>query len=67
MIRQTILETEALRDPPRKCTCNDCVGYTPQQKRWGVCEVTTGDDGRLVVKRNRKACGKFRYYHSGGG
>jgi len=48
-----------------RCTCHDCGDYTPQQKRWGVCEATTGDDGRLVVKRNRKACAEFRYYRGG--
>ena len=59
-ILQERTKTEAAR-----CTCHDCAGYTPQQKRWGVCEATTGDDGRLVVKRNRKACGKFKYYRGG--
>jgi len=66
MIRQTIPKTEALvMDPPRKCTCNDCAGYAPQQPRWGVCALRIIDDGNQVVKRNRKACALFRYYGGG--
>jgi len=48
-----------------KCTCNDCEGYAPQGNYWGVCDVKADERGKLVVKRNRKACAKFRYYGGG--
>ena len=49
-----------------KCTCNDCEGYAPQGKRWGVCEFEVNGQCKLTVRRNRKACAMFRYYKRGG-
>ena len=49
-----------------QCTCDDCDGYTPQGKRWGVCEFKVNGQCKLTVQRNRKACAMFIYYKRGG-
>ena len=58
-------ERAAMGSPYVRRICNDCGGYTPQQKRWGTCQDRAFEDGNQVVKHNRKACAEFRYYRGG--